>query len=158
MKKLSMFHLKNRSSSSEHPHAAVLRASGRSNVVLRIRTMQSSVHLAALVIFVTLAESLAIHGIHASISDGLLIVIGTFGISRLIAREKICQPLREACPMPLKEVVSCPRCIGAWVAMALTIGFTLAPENITAICALFGIIGANIVLHETMGLIARSGR
>ena len=94
------------------------------------------------------------HAVVLSLGQWLAILAGTFGVSRILAREKVCEPVRKACERtPLSEIVNCPRCIGAWIALALTTGIVFEPVYSLMVCGLFGVVGANIILHEITGIL-----
>jgi hypothetical protein len=84
--------------------------------------------------------------------------IATHKISRLLAKDKVTQPLRapftknpeEAGPsevseepagdgprLAIGELVSCPYCLGMWVGSGLLYGFALAPRLTRFVAAVF---------------------
>jgi Protein of unknown function (DUF1360) len=90
--------------------------------------------------------------------DVLLGGVATHKISRLIAKDKVTQPLRapftenprEAGPSEvdeeaagdgprraLGELLACPYCIGMWVASGLIFGLALAPRVTRLVAAVF---------------------
>jgi uncharacterized protein DUF1360 len=91
-------------------------------------------------------------------SDLVLGGIATHKISRLLAKDKVTQPLRapftknpeEAGPSEVTEepagtgprfvigeLVSCPYCLGMWVGSALLYGFALAPRLTRFVASVF---------------------
>lgn len=83
-----------------------------------------------------------------SLSDFLLLSIGTYKLSRIISKDRVTSPLRapfvsyegSGGTSELKEkprgtgmqravgdLLTCPWCMGPWAAAALTYGFVLAP-------------------------------
>lgn len=81
---------------------------------------------------------------------------GTFGVSRIIARETVCEPIREVSfKVGLEELVTCPRCVGVWVSLGLILGMIYFPVQALLVCGLFTIAGANIFLQEIMGILVR---
>jgi hypothetical protein len=86
----------------------------------------------------------------------LAILGGTFGISRIISRETVCEPVREASfKVGLEELVTCPRCVGVWVCLGLLLGMIYIPAYAMLVCGLFAIAGLNIILQEIMGILVR---
>lgn len=86
----------------------------------------------------------------------LAIFGGTFGVARIVARETVCEPVREASfKVGLEELVTCPRCVGVWVTLALMLGMIYFPAQAMLICGLFAVSGANIFMQEVMGILVR---
>jgi hypothetical protein len=90
--------------------------------------------------------------------DLVLGAVATHKISRLIAKDKVTQPLRapftenpeESAPSEVSEeaagggpqraigeLLACPYCIGMWVASALLYGLALAPRLTRFVCSVF---------------------
>lgn len=87
----------------------------------------------------------------------LAIFGGTFGVARIIARETVCEPIREASyKVGIEELVTCPRCVGVWVTLVLLIGMIYLPAQTMIVCGIFAVSGANILLQEIMGLMVRA--
>jgi Protein of unknown function (DUF1360) len=84
--------------------------------------------------------------------------VATHKISRLLAKDKVTQPLRapftenptdagpsevdeepagEGPRKAIGELVSCPYCLGMWVATALLYGFLLVPRLTRLVAAIF---------------------
>lgn len=82
------------------------------------------------------------------VSDALLLSIGTYKLSRIIAKDRVTSPFRapfvtyegpgetsEVREKPrgtgmqraVGDLLTCPWCVGPWAAAALTYGFVLAP-------------------------------
>ncbi|WP_029215679.1 DUF1360 domain-containing protein [Kallotenue papyrolyticum] len=93
-----------------------------------------------------------------SADDLLLVGIATFKLSRLIARDIVTsvlrapftrfhepagngefneQPRGRGLRRALGELLTCPFCLGQWVAAALLYGLVLAPRFTRLICSLF---------------------
>jgi hypothetical protein len=85
-----------------------------------------------------------------------LILGATFGVSRILSREAVSSPIREASfKLKLDELVTCPRCLGVWVALFLVIGSSLFPTQFLLVCIVFTVSGLNILAQEVMGILVR---
>jgi hypothetical protein len=110
--------------------------------------------------FACLTGALAIYMIDnnawLSWTQWFVVFAGTFGLSRIIAREQVCEPVRKMCSkIGLEELVTCPRCIGVWIDLALVAGMLFAPHYTMLVGSLFGVAGANIIMHEILGILVR---
>jgi hypothetical protein len=95
---------------------------------------------------------------HVSARDVVLGGVATHKISRLLAKDKVTQPLRapftenpedagpsevdeepagEGPRKAIGELVSCPYCLGMWVATGLLYGFLLLPRLTRLVAAIF---------------------
>jgi Protein of unknown function (DUF1360) len=96
-----------------------------------------------------------------SAGDLALLTVGTHKLSRLIAKDKVTSPLRapfvryeeDAGPSEVSEtprgsglrkaigeLISCPFCIGQWVAAAALFGLLVAPRTTRFVASLFAIM------------------
>jgi len=106
--------------------------------------------LGALLVFVVSPE------VSLTFAQWAAIFGGTFGISRIVSRETVCEPIRDASfRVGLEELITCPRCVGVWVSLGLLIGMVYLPSYAILVCGLFAIAGANIFLQEVMGILVR---
>jgi hypothetical protein len=90
------------------------------------------------------------------LSDALLIGLGTFKLSRLLAKEKVLQPVRapfvehvepgqgtEVNSEPggtgvrraVGELLTCPFCVSVWIATVLVAAFAVAPRAVRLVTA-----------------------
>ena len=125
--------------------------------------MSSLSRLYALCAFVILAGSLAVYMVgnqtYLSWVQWGAVFAGTFGMSRIISRETVCEPIRNACgKIGLEELITCPRCVGAWIDLGLVALMLASPAYAMLVCGLFGVAGANIIVHEVMGILVRKSR
>ncbi len=120
------------------------RASGPPSYVPIIAAYGSAVGTAALAIRLS-RRRIAV----PDLRDVLLLGVGTFKLSRLIAKDKVMQPVREpfvrstepgdgaevnsepggaGTRRALGELLTCPFCVSVWVATALSVAFAVAPR------------------------------
>lgn len=103
-----------------------------------------------------------------SVRDLALLSVGTFKLSRLLAKDPVTSPLR----MPfttfsgtsgeaelaeevrgtgprkaIGELVTCPFCVGMWVATGFGAGIVLAPQATRLIASVFATLAASDVLQ-----------
>ena len=114
--------------------------------------------------------------------DLLLLGLATFRTGRLIAFERIAAPLREpftetkpddsgagevvvpqgsGARRVLGELLSCPVCVGTWVAAGLVYGLHLAPRPTRVFLAVMGTTGTAELLNcsaEALGWFGRAAR
>ncbi|HEX4717248.1 MAG TPA: DUF1360 domain-containing protein [Thermoleophilaceae bacterium] len=96
-----------------------------------------------------------------SAADLALLTVGTHKLSRLIAKDKVTSPLRapfaryeeDAGPSEVSEaprgtglrraigeLITCPFCIGQWIAAAGLFGLLLAPRTTRFVASIFAIV------------------
>ena len=114
--------------------------------------------------------------------DLLLLGLTTYRTGRMIAYERVAQPLREpvtetrpddsgagetvvakgrGAQRALGELLSCPICIGTWVSAGLVYGLHLAPRPTRVFLAVMGTTGAADLLYcssEALSWIGRAAR
>jgi uncharacterized protein DUF1360 len=114
--------------------------------------------------------------------DLALLDLATFRTGRLIAFERVAAPLREpftattpddagagevvvpqgsGARRVLGELLSCPVCVGTWVAAGLVYGLHLAPRPTRVFLAVMGTTGAAELLNcaaEALGWLGRAAR
>jgi hypothetical protein len=107
--------------------------------------------ITVLIILVAFPNLLAL-----SLTEWLLVLGGTFGIARIVAREKVFLPVREiSYKIGIDEIITCSRCIGVWSALFLALGVSLIGSPFLFLPALFTIAGINIVFQEIMGILSK---
>ena len=114
--------------------------------------------------------------------DLVLLGLSTYRTGRLVAFERVTAPLREpftetrpddsgagevvvargsGARRVLGEFVSCPVCVGTWVAAGLVYGLHLAPRPTRVYLAVMGTAGAAELLNcsaEALGWLGRAAR
>ena len=114
--------------------------------------------------------------------DLVLLGLSTYRTGRLVAFERVTAPLREpftetkpddsgagevvvargaGTRRVLGELVSCPVCVGTWVAAGLVYGLHLAPRPTRVYLAVMGTTGAAELLNcsaEALGWLGRAAR
>lgn len=111
--------------------------------------------------------------------DLAMLGLSTYRTGRLLAFERVAQPLRapvtETVPdgsgageaivatgkgwrWTLGELVSCPICIGTWVAAGLVYGLHLAPRPTRVFLAIMSSTGVAQILTETTEALTWAGR
>src|SRR3954453_23946534 len=103
-----------------------------------------------------------------SAADLALLTVGTHKLSRLIAKDKVTSPLRapfvryeeDAGPSEVSEsprgsglrraigeLITCPFCIGQWIAAAGLFGLLLAPRTTRFVASIFAIVAGSDFLQ-----------
>src|SRR4051794_6404528 len=103
-----------------------------------------------------------------SAGDLALLTVGTHKLSRLIAKDKVTSPLRapfaryeeDAGPSEVSEsprgsglrraigeLITCPFCIGQWIAAAGLFGLLLAPRTTRFVASIFAIVAGSDFLQ-----------
>ena len=114
--------------------------------------------------------------------DLVLLGLSTYRTGRLVAFERVTAPLREpftetkpddsgagetvvargaGTRRVLGELISCPVCVGTWVAAGLVYGLHLAPRPTRVYLAVMGTTGAAELLNcsaEALGWLGRAAR
>ena len=111
--------------------------------------------------------------------DIILIALATFRAGRVAAYERVTQPFRdpvtETVPdeydagqnvvaegtgvrKAIGELVSCPICVGTWVASGLVYGLRIAPGPTRLVAAILGISGLAEVLNAATEALSWSGQ
>ena len=114
--------------------------------------------------------------------DLVLLGLSTYRTGRLVAFERVTEPLRQpftetkpddsgagevvvargaGSRRVLGELVSCPVCVGTWVAAGLVYGLHLAPRPTRVYLAVMGTTGAAELLNcsaEALGWLGRAAR
>ena len=111
--------------------------------------------------------------------DLLLLGLSTYRAGHLVAYERVAQPLREpftqtrpdasgagetvvaegtGARRALGELLSCPICVGTWVAAGLVYGLHLAPRPTRVFLAIMGTTGAAEVVSSLTEALAWSAR
>jgi len=111
--------------------------------------------------------------------DLVMLGLSTYRTGRLLAFERVAQPLREPVTetvpdgsgageavvaagkgwrWTLGELVSCPVCIGTWVAAGLVYGLHLAPRPTRVLMAIMSSTGVAQILTEATETLAWTGR
>jgi hypothetical protein len=111
--------------------------------------------------------------------DIALIALATFRAGRLAAYERVMEPLRdpvtETVPdeydagqnvvaegtgvhKAIGELVSCPICIGTWVASGLVYGLRIAPGPTRLVAAILGVSGLAEILNAATEALSWSGQ
>ncbi len=117
--------------------------------------------------------------VHVESLDLIMLGLSTYRSGRLLAHERIAAPLRqpvtttvpdgsgageavvatgEGWRWTLGELVSCPVCIGTWVAAGLVYGLHLAPRPTRAYLAIMSATGIAQLLSEATEALTWSGR
>ena len=114
--------------------------------------------------------------------DLLLLGLSTYRTGRMVAYERIAQPLREpvtetkpdftgvgetvvakghGVQLAIGELVSCPICVGTWAAAAMVYGLHFAPQPTRVVLSIMGATGAAELMYETseaLGWVGRAAR
>lgn len=111
--------------------------------------------------------------------DLLVLGLATYRTGRLVAFERVAAPLREPVSKTvpdasgageavvaagtgwrwtLGELLSCPTCIGTWVATGLVYGMRLAPRPTKVFATIMGITGVAQLLSEATEALTWSSR
>lgn len=111
--------------------------------------------------------------------DLVMLGLATYRSGRLVAFERVAAPLREPVTETIEdgsgagqtvvasgegwrwtfgELVSCPVCVGTWVAAGLVYGLHLAPRPTRAYLAIMSATGVAQLLSETTEALTWSGR
>jgi hypothetical protein len=94
-------------------------------------------------------------------ADLAAIALSTYKLSRVITKEDVTafvrapvtedpeaqQPKRRGMPRVLGELVTCPYCIGLWIASGLTYGHVLFPREARFFTTVFGSYAVSDFLH-----------
>jgi len=112
----------------------------------------------------------------ARFSDLLLMGVATHKLSRFISKDRVTSPLRapfteyegSASASEVKEksrgtglqralgdLVTCPFCMGLWVATALAYGFSKRPRMIRLVGGIFTRVVISDFLHHTLGAVQK---
>jgi hypothetical protein len=105
----------------------------------------------------------------APLSDLVLLGAATHEISRIVAKERVTRTLRRPFteiqpdgheePVPegprraLGELITCPYCIGPWIALALSTAYLLRPNATRTYCTVLGVAALSDFLHRTSAVI-----
>lgn len=103
------------------------------------------------------------------LTDLVLLGGATHEISRIVAKEPVAQTLRRPFtevapdgheePVPegprraLGELVTCPYCMGPWIALALSTAYLLRPSAARTYCTVLTIAAMSDFLHRLSGLL-----
>ena len=111
--------------------------------------------------------------------DLVMLGLATYRSGRLVAYERVAAPLREPVTETVQdasgsgetvvatgkgwrwtfgELVSCPVCVGTWVAAGLVYGVHLAPRPTRAYIAVMSVTGVAQILSETTEALTWSSR
>ena len=111
--------------------------------------------------------------------DLVLLGLATFRTGRMVAYERVAQPLREpvtetkpdftgagetvvakghGLQHAIGELVSCPICIGTWAAAGMVYGLHLAPQPTRVFLSIMGATGAAELMFEASEALAWLGR
>lgn len=111
--------------------------------------------------------------------DLVMLGLATYRSGRLVAYERVAAPLREPVTETVQdgsgsgetvvatgqgwrwtfgELVSCPVCVGTWVAAGLVYGLHLAPRPTRAYVAVMSVTGVAQILSETTEALTWSSR
>ncbi len=104
-----------------------------------------------------------------SLADTMLVSVATHKLSRLITKEAVTSPLRapftryeeptgeaelkesvrahNPAQHAIGELITCPFCVGVWVASGLTAGLVLAPRVTRLVSTAFSAVAASDVLN-----------
>jgi hypothetical protein len=104
-----------------------------------------------------------------SLGDTVLVSVATHKLSRLITKEAVTSPLRapftryeeptgeaelkesvrahNPAQHAIGELITCPFCVGVWVASGLTAGLVLAPRVTRLVSTAFSAVAASDVLN-----------
>jgi hypothetical protein len=112
----------------------------------------------------------------ASLGDLLLMGVATHKLSRLISKDRVTSPLRApfteyegpASASDVKEqsrgtglqralgdLITCPYCMGPWVATALVYGFSKRPRLTRLVAGIFTVTAMSDFLHHTLGAVQK---
>src|SRR5215213_4926145 len=111
--------------------------------------------------------------------DVVLIALATFRAGRVAAYERVTEPLRDPVTKTIPdeydagenvvaegtgvrkaigELVSCPICIGTWVASGLVYGLRVAPGPTRLVAAILGVSGLAEMFNEATEALSWSGQ
>lgn len=110
--------------------------------------------------------------------DALLLAFATMRLGRMIAFDKICEPLRApftkvvpdrngagsivvprgtGAQRSIGELISCPTCVGTWVAAFFVYGLMIFPAPTRIMIIAIGVIGMAEMLHSATEALCWSG-
>lgn len=104
--------------------------------------------------------------------DVVLLGLGTYKISRLVATDRVTLPLRtpfvestedekpagKGLRRALGELLTCPHCVAPWAALGLGTGLAFAPRPTRFACGMFAAMTLADVLHRSYSLLSERQR
>lgn len=137
----------------------------------------SKEHLATLLAFGTLVSAFLVADHHrrpsnqkeASFSEVLMLALATHKLGRLISKSKVAGPLRdpfvknrradgfaevdeevrgEGCRRAIGEIITCPYCVGVWLASGLKAASIYAPRVTRLCCEVFSSVAVSDFLNQ----------
>ena len=112
----------------------------------------------------------------ARLGDLLLLGVATHKLARLLSKDRVTSPLRapfteyegaaEASEVQehsrgtglqraIGDLITCPYCMGPWVATALIYGFRKRPRMTRLVSGIFAVVAVSDFLHDALGAVQK---